>query len=500
MIRRAGLAAALAALLVGPDAQAAGFYITDIGTRGMARAGAFVAAPDSVLAAHYNPAGLSLLKGFHAELSLSTVGYTASFERRCPCVDPANPDLAGLDAGLEAGFSDNPASTNHPLLIPFMGLAYGFEWLDTTVAFAAYGPNSGRHDWTELPPTTSPRYPGEAAAAPERYRALDVNNLEANFTLGLSFSPFPGVRIGGSAFVFAAGSNQGLVLSANFASFTAGPEDVNTDVPVQFQLNTTWALNWGVGGSWEIVPGLTLGTSFRGKRSIRGQGKVQAQLPPLFVGPDGIGGARIDGDDVQIELDVAPIWRTGLQYRMPGLFAAEVAVVYEGWSTHDRILIRPQDVSFSVELSEGNATTVDIPKLSLDRRWQDTWSVRVGGEFERWQPYLGLRAGYFYETSAIPADRVDVARVDRPKHGVSLGLSTTWYGVTVEVSAMYVHLVTAEITDSQVMQTAVLTPPLGGDTFVTTVGNGTLSGRYLIGSVSLSLALDAMDFEPSTDF
>lgn len=495
-MRRASWALALLGCLGARSAGAAGFYITDIGTRGMARAGAFVASPDSLLATHYNPAGLSLLKGFHAELSLSMVGYQASYERRCPCVsDPSNPVLAGEDERLMALYEGQVANTGHPLAIPFLSFGYGFDWLDTTVAVAAYGPNSGRHNWSELPPTTSPRYPGEAAKQPWRFRALDVNNLEANFTLGLSFSPLKNVRIGGSAFVFASGSDQGLVLNANFESFTDQAEDPRFDVPVQFQLNTTWALNWGVGAAWDIVDGLTVGTSFRGKRSIRGQGKIQAQLPPLFVGPDGIGGASIEGDDVQIELDVAPVWRTGLQYRLPGLFTAEVAVVYEGWSTHDRIVLRPQGVSFTLD-----ETTVEIPKIVLDRRWQDTWSIRLGGEFERWQPYLGLRAGYFYETSAIPESRVDVARIDRPKHGFSVGLSTQWYGVKVEVAAMYVHLVTADIDDSESLQTAVLTEPLGADTFVTTVGNGRISGRYLIGSLSLSLALDAMDFMPSADF
>jgi len=490
-LKRLVLLTAAAGALIAADAHAAGFYITDIGTRGMARAGAFVAAPDSLLATHYNPAGLSLLKGFHAEMSLSMIGYSASFERKCPCL----PGVPGEDERLSALYDGKVARTNTPLAIPFLSFGYGFDWLDTTIAIAAYGPNSGRHNWSELPDTSGPSYPGAAEDQPWRFRALDVNNLEANFTLGASFSPLKRLRLGASAYVFASGSDQGLVLNANFASLTDSAENPRFDVPVQFQLQTTWALNWGVGGSWEIFDGLTLGTSFRGKRSIRGKGKIQAKLPPLFAGPDSIGEASIEGDDVQIELNVAPVWRTGVQYRLPGLFAAEVAVVYEGWSTHDRIVLRPQGVAFSV-----NGQTTPIPKLQLDRRWVDTWSIRLGGELERWQPYLGLRAGYFYETSAIPQDRADVARIDRPKHGVSLGLSTQWYGVKVELAAMYVQLVTANITDSQVKQTGVLPPPLGGDDYITTVGNGTIKGRYLIGSLSLSLALDEMNFEPSADF
>jgi len=481
-------------LLFEGSSQGAGFYISDIGTRSMGRAGAFVAAPDSLLATHYNPAGLSLLKGFHTEASVSLVGFNASFDRTCPCTDPATAQAAAFDTMLEASFAGQTAKTNTPIAIPFLGFGYGFDWMDTTVAISGYGPNSGRHKWGELPPTRSPRYPSAAAMSPERYRAQDVNNLEGNINMSVAFSPWPGVRIGGSGIVYATGSKQGLTLWTNYGSLPGGPEDTAFDVPIQFQLNTTWDFNWGVGGSWEIVKGLSLGTSFRAQRNIRGQGKIITQLPGFLIDADTgepLLGAAITGDNAEIQLEVAPIWRAGLQYSLPGFFTAEAALVYEGWSAHDQIIIRPQGVSIDLQ-----GQTFEIPTLTIDRQWRDTWAVRLGGEFNRWNPWLGIRAGYFYETSSIPDDRVDVARVDRPKHGVSLGLSTTFQGVTLEVSAMYVKLVSLTTRESKVKQTTTFDPSTpdspGNNEFVTTVGNGTIKGSYLIGSVSLSFAFDAM--------
>ena len=489
-MRRGAVLAAAVAFASAAPAWGAGFYITDIGTRGMARAGAFVAAPDSLLAIHYNPAGLSLLSGFHVEASVSIVDFVARFQRSCPCTPDGTEGAAAFDAQLSSEFAGNEAHTETPIAIPFVGFGYGFEWLDTTVALAAYGPNSGRHDWGALPATSSPTYEAAARAAPQRYRALDVDNLEANLALGLAFSPVKGLRIGASAYAYATASDQGLTLWTNFDSFPDRPEDPRFDVPVQFQLQTTWAFNWGVGVSWEPIEGLSVGSSFRAQRKIRGQGKLQAQLPRFLIDPatgQPLLGAQVNGDDVVISLRVAPIWRGGVQYRLPGWFRAEAALVWEGWSTHDKITIEPQGVSFDLQ-----GDRFEIPVLALDRQWRDTWAVRVGGELDRFLPHVGVRAGYFYETSAVPDARVDAARIDRPKHGVALGLATTVYGITVEVSGMYVKLLSHESSTSQIVQTRIFTPPTGSDRYLTTVGNGATRGQYFIGSLSLSFALDAL--------
>ncbi|MCA9550584.1 MAG: outer membrane protein transport protein [Myxococcales bacterium] len=488
---RAGpLLAATAVLSSAAPALGAGFYITDIGTRGMGRAGAFVAAPDSLLAIHYNPAGLALLSGFHGEASVSMVDFVARFQRSCPCTPGTTDGAAACDAQLEADFAGNEAHTETPIAIPFLAFGYGLPWLDTTVAVAAYGPNSGRHNWGDLPATNSPLYESAARASPQRYRALDVDNLEANLALAVAFSPVRGLRIGASGYAYATGSDQGLTLWTNFDSFPEAPEDPRFDVPVQFQLQNTWGFNWGVGVSWEPIEGLSVGSSFRALRKIRGQGKLQAQLPRFLIDPSTgqpLLGAQVNGDDVIISLRVAPIWRGGVQYRLPGWFRAEGAVVWEGWSTHDKITIEPQGVSFDLQ-----GDRFEIPVLYLDRQWRDTWAVRIGGELERFEPYLGLRAGYFYETSAVPEARVDAARIDRPKHGVALGVATTLYGITVELSGMYVRLANHESTDSQIVMTRIFTEPTGSDRYLTTVGNGAVRGQYFIGSLSLSFALDAL--------
>src|SRR5262245_23256868 len=107
------------AMLAPSPARGAAYYISDVGPRGLARAGAYVAAPDSLLAIHYNPAGLSLLSGAHFEVDLTPVFLNFEFQRSCPCVDASHPRAAMFDAALEQQFAGNPSKTNSPYFIPF---------------------------------------------------------------------------------------------------------------------------------------------------------------------------------------------------------------------------------------------------------------------------------------------------------------------------------------------------------------------------------------------
>lgn len=459
--------AGLGALGGGATAEGAGFYISDIGTRGMGRAGAFVAAPDSVLAMHYNPAGLALLRGLHAEASLSLVQLDLEFQRACPC---AASELAGatdVDAALAASFQ--PANSTTPIAIPFLGAAYGLPFLNLTVAVAAWGPNSGRHDW-ETP-------------AAQRYSAVYVKNLEANFALGAGFEPLEGLRFGAAIMGYQSAADQTLSLWANSATFASTAEDSRFDVPLTFRFHRDLAITWTAGVSWEPMPGLNIGASFRPKREILSEGTVDVIVPKLLADA----GATVTGNAIDVELQTAPILRGGVEYSIPRLFRAEAAVVAELWSVHNRILIRPKDIIFTL-----GSQSQPLPEILIDRGWRDTFSVRLGGELNVLEPDLGLRAGYFFEPSAIPVDRVDPSRVDLDKHGFALGASTQLMGATLEVSAMYVALASTEITGSAVRQKAPLNPPLGSPELVTTIGNGRYDGRYFIGSVSLSFALDTM--------
>jgi long-subunit fatty acid transport protein len=472
--------ALLAGLAAPSGARAAGFYIGDVGARGLARGGALVAAPDSPLALHYNPAGLSLAKGLQLELSVAIVGYEASFERRCPCVDPSLDGAEALDAALEQSFRGNVARTSTPLTIPFIGVSYGFEPLGFAVGFGVYGPTSGRHDYGLLGSAASPTFVERARDKVTRYNALEAPNIEVNYVLGLSLEPLEGLRVGAGLTLHQTGASQTLHLFADTA-FASGPEDPRWDVPLVLDFSSDPTFTWSAGLSYDIpfVPGLTVGGSLRAARSVRADGTILVDLPAELREI-----ARVDGEEVVVSLNTAPIARFGVQWRLPEVLVAEAAFVWEGWGVNDRIVIEPQDISFEIE----GLDPVVLGEIVSERNWRDTWSLRLGGELELLEPWLGVQAGWFYEPTAIPAEWLDPSRIDLDKHGIALGLSTEWYGVTLLGSFTYVVMDGTTVTDSRAQNTA----PLGfAPELQTTVGNGRYEGEYAIGAVSLQFELDA---------
>lgn len=464
-------------------AVAAGFYVADVGARPMARGGAFVASPDSPLALHYNPAGLSLLKGLHFEVSSAFVSYSAQFARTCPCLDSVLNDaqtVAEGDARLEAGFRDNGAESSTFLAIPAVAIAYGFEPLNTAIGFAVFGPTSGRHDYGLLGTASDPTFVERAGRKVTRYSALEAPNLEVNYVLGASFEPIEGLRLGFGFYLFQSGASQTLHLFADSNFVARGPEDTSADVPILLDFLSDPSPNWQIGVSYDIpfVPGLTVGGSFRGERVVRASGTISVDLPLELQEV-----ANVEGQDVDVRLKTAPIARAGLQYRRPDVFSAEVAFVWEGWSANERITIQADEILFEIE----GLNPVLLGEIVSERRWQDTWSLRVGGEVELLEPWLGVQAGYFYEPTAIPSDRLDPSRVDLDKHGFALGVATTHFGITLQLTVLYVALEGVSVTNSRVQNTA----PLGfAPQFRTTVGNGRYDASYLIGSASLSFVLD----------
>lgn len=477
-------AVAACALCVVSRAEAGGFYIGDVGTRGLARGGAFVAAPDSPLALHYNPAGLSLTKGLNFELSVSMVNYTATFDRQCPCVTDrdafTDAEAAALDAQLEAGFQTARSST--PLYTPFLGVSYGFEPLDLAVGLAVYGPTSGRHDYGLLGAASSPSFIERASGKTTRYNALEAPNLEINYVLGVSLQPLEGLRIGAGLMLHQTGAGQTLHLYADSEIFSSGPEDPAADVPVVLDFLSDPSFSWTAGISYDVffIPGLTLGGSFRAERNVNARGTIDVDLQPNLADI-----ATVDGNEVDVSLNIAPIARVGAQYRLPNEFTAEVAFVWEGWSVNDQIVVTPRNISFEIM---GLGDPVVLAPIISERNWQDTWSLRAGGELEMFEPWLGVQAGYFYEPTAIPAEWLDPSRVDLDKHGLSLGLSTEVWGITLQASGTYVIMDGVTVTNSLARNSAVLgfAPQLR-----TTVGNGRFDAEYFIGSLSLGFSLDA---------
>ena len=106
-------------------------------------------------------------------------------------------------------------------------------------------------------------------------------------------------------------------------------------------------------------------------------------------------------------------------------------------------------------------------------------------ELLAFEPDLILRGGYFFETSAIPAEYLDPSQIDANKHGVGLGLGTRLvatkeFTADIEFSAMYVQLERVDVKDSRLTNIGPLGPPLGNDSTLSSIGNGRYAAHYLM--------------------
>ena len=468
-LRLIGVVVALAAPAT---VHAGGYYIGDVGARATARGGAFVASPDSLLAIVYNPAGLALLNGAHLEGDLNLVSFDATFKRRCPCVDPTLADAALLDRELEQGFIGKDATNQRKAQdVPFAALGYGLPFLDLTVAFGVWGPQGARR-YT---------FRTDAGHGAQRYSVTNVELKEVYYALGVALSPIEGLRIGATAQLYDFATVQELNLYAN-SRILQSPEVTDFDIPTKLDFRRNSALNWSLGVSYDLPLGLTVGGSVLGKRSVRAEGTATVELPSAVASF-----AQVQGDQIEVEVNLPPIWRAGLQWELEGVARAEAAVVVEAWQVNRSAVIRSKDVALVA-----NGVATPLATIAIDYNFDTTVAYKLGGELNLFEPYVGVRGGYFYEPSVISPEFKDVSTPDLDKHAVSVGLATTWFGVTLEVAAQYIVLNTIEVTNSEKKQVAPLEPPLGSQEYVTTIGNGTYSGSYFIGSASLSVALDPL--------
>lgn len=493
-MRRAAWAPLVVLTLSADAAQAAGFYITDLGARGMAVGGAFVAAPDGLTALHYNPAGLAGQSGFRAELDVSLFASSFELQRRCPCVFPeriTDQDPAALDRALESTFGLAESSGLQP--IPFLAASYGFPWLDLTVAVGAYGPHGAGYDWGE-------RSYEVALGQAQRYSLISAESLEANYQLGAAFQPLPGLRVGASFLLYQVKSEQFLHIYANTV-LTPFAENVSTlitlegqafDIPVTLAFDA-WAPNWSVGASYELPFGFVVGASFRGPRSVDTVGSLSAEVPSI-LSEAGIGVAN-GGGPVRVRFSLPAIARVGLQYNLPNLLTVEAAVVWEGWSAHQRVELYADDVRLTV----GNEPPSSLGLLQLDRSWRNTASLRLGARSTWLEPWLSAAVGYFYEPSAVPSHRLSGSAIDLDKHGLSMGLGTTILGARLELSLAHVIYRDTTVNDSQVVLPNALSnrddnnpEAFGTDRYQTRIGNGDYRASATVVSLGVSFALDAL--------
>ncbi len=120
-------------------------------------------------------------------------------------------------------------------------------------------------------------------------------------------------------------------------------------------------------------------------------------------------------------LNLAPIFRVGIEARPVPELRLELAYVREFWSVHDSIDLTPEGVA--IEGIAGLPRRVPIPSIKFPRNFQDSNSYRLGAEytFKLWVYAMDLRSGMSFETTAIPRPYLSLLTIDMDKITLAVG-------------------------------------------------------------------------------
>ena len=362
----------LLSLLLAHAAGAAGIGIPDLGAGALGQAGATVARPADLTALYYNPGALAFLEGVQLYADLRAIDQRITFQR--------------LDAQGQNPLGWQPVSNHGPIAVaPVLGVS----WRRGPLTLAAGGhPQTGATGYAYPDPAAVSGSP--TRVAPQRYLSIESRSriYLPVLAAAVQLAPWIGVGAGLQLPVAAFSSRQSVYagpVSGEFTDF-----DATIDLSAQ-----QWFARSGVFGvSLQPLPWLDAGASLQLQTNFRAAGAIAAQLPPTATKL----GLTVTGNRIHLDLVFPWVARAGLRAHL-GALAVELAGTFEKWSLLRQIRIQPLDVSVHLGAQE-----VPLPSLILDKQLRDAGSLRLGGEY-RLRPWLRLRAGALYETSAIPEER-----------------------------------------------------------------------------------------------
>ena len=405
----------------------------------MGMAGAYVAGASGADSLWYNPAGL---KGSGRQLRVE--GLATSLRA----------DFTRID---DAGTVRPTVSLDSPLLpIPLLGYTDNFGLRDWSFGIALFAPSAQPYNW--------PRSV-DGRPAPQRYSLISTDkSLIVDLALGIAYHGIKGLSIGVAPTLVTGRFYTDTVFTSCDDFTCLAPEDPDYDVPSTVDLNPFFAFTVAIGATYEAGP-VKVGASFHTPYDIKGDAKLNITMPdaPIFDN------ATVDGDTVKLSVPFPWIARFGVQVKPTKALRTEAAFVLEGWSRQKKIGVDPQNVWLRGIIGVND---FEVGKVDIDRRMNNSWSARLGGEYDftTHDVPLFVRAGFSYDTSAFKDQVLTPITLDANKVITSLGLTwrvSKW--VDIDVSYGHVFMENRKIRNSEIAQPNSIRP---GSTTHNIIANG----------------------------
>jgi len=463
------------------DVLAAGFEYGPQGFHAVGRGGAFTLKADDASAMYWNPSRLSLLRGTQLHYSHSFTQENLTFQR-----SPAQKlDLSGNPTGDPREFA--PAKVGQgffPMGIS-LGLSSDFGLENWTFALGFYGPAAvGKSGFTD---------PNNDSATRYAFRHQDMTM--AFLTLSFAFKgQFEGRDWFGFGTSIQYAAIPGMKYSLNLVA-PGGPTNTNHPVQTRNDLQakldmSDWDSKWStIVSAWiRPLPYLEFAISsrivpieFEASGTIEMSGTSNSILDNFepFTVP------------ATLSFTYPRSVQTAVRYfHMDGdreVFDVEADFVWEQWSAMNSF-----DIDFKKDEVEALGSTILLKRLNLIRNYKDTYSVRIGGQYNPIPKWLTLRLGGWWESAA---HRTEYTMVDLPSYdrlGIGVGVSTEWRGIEIGISYAHVWQLdrTVESGTGNIYQQILM--PDGSIQNGYAVNEGSYSGSFDIVTIGLNITWETL--------
>lgn len=444
---RATLAASVVLAFIAQDARAGGFEIPGFGSRGMGRGAAFAVLADDLSALLINPGGLSRQKGTTLQLNHNLIWHHAEFTRVATLM---NDDFDAASRPADPLATVENGKTLFPLGA-MLGLASDFGLEDWVFALHISGPNAvGVVDY--------PTHGGQ------RYMLTSMEMLLIYYTAAAAWGKEDTFGIGVAlSYAHLPVSNFGLIVDGGGGE--PKPYFSNFDLDSTLELADQTGFTATVGGWWRVIPQLEVA--------------LAARIVPVYLNPEGTveltvpqgqsfpGEIELRGGTAALEITLPIVVRTGLRYRHLGkgdreIFDIELDFVYEAWSSIESYDIDLEgDAIVTLETGgEKSEVTTPLSDLKIEKRWRDTYSVRLGGTWNAVEDLFSLSLGGFWESGAVPNNYSNLDFTSFDRYGVGGGIRFTFYGIDLNVAYLHVFQEERDVTEEfgKVFQARPLSP------------------------------------------
>jgi long-subunit fatty acid transport protein len=423
-------ALSLATAFTGSSKADGGYYSGVKGARAAGRAGAFTARADDVSAVGINPAGLA-----NIGTTLIQVGNRFSYNEH---TYTRNATLDWLDTNSPdyVEFAQVKNSAPWQVLDPLIGITTNFGLKNWGFAFAAYSPAGVARE----------SYPQEGG---QRYMMVRRNAQLIDYSLSAAWKFKDLFSVGASVVWIAVPTLDyslvvnGSPLAKDNANGVGGPNDMYASV----HGHDYFTLNAIVGGWLKVAPFLELGASAQVIPSTIETESTIDVVPARSDDPVKFTRNGQPANDVGLSLDLPMTVRVGARYiHREGkreLFDVELDGVLETWKR-----VKSFHLAANNLVAEQMNQTVAFSDIDVQKQWQNTVGVHLGGDVNVLPDRLTARGGIYYE---MPVAQPAYANVDfSDGHQLGFALGGSVHVSKVEIAFAYEYRVqpTVRVSDA----------------------------------------------------